>query len=76
MINNVVLVGRLTRDPELRRTNSGEAVTSFTLAVNRPYESTMLRKSETGVRRKQRDDYENFAERGTMEIRSDSGGLF
>ena len=39
MINNVVLVGRMVRDPELRRTNSGEAVTSFTLVVNRPYES-------------------------------------
>ena len=39
-MNNVILIGRLTRDPELRRTNSGEAVTSFTLAVNRPYEST------------------------------------
>lgn len=39
MINNIVLVGRMTRDPELRRTSSGEAVTSFTLAVNRPYES-------------------------------------
>lgn len=38
-MNNVILIGRLTRDPELRRTNSGEAVTSFTLAVNRTYES-------------------------------------
>lgn len=38
-MNNVILIGRLTRDPELRRTNSGEAVASFTLAVNRPYES-------------------------------------
>lgn len=37
MMNRVVLVGRLTRDPELRRTTSGTAVTSFSLAVdNRP----------------------------------------
>jgi single-strand DNA-binding protein len=34
MINRVVLVGRLTRDPELRKTNSGMAVCSFTLALD------------------------------------------
>ena len=39
MINNVVLVGRMTRDPELRRTNMGSAVANFTLAVNRNYNS-------------------------------------
>ncbi len=39
MINRVVLVGRMTRDPELRRTNMGSAVASFTLAVNRNYNS-------------------------------------
>ena len=35
MLNHVVIMGRLTRDPELRRTGSGVAVTSFTVAVER-----------------------------------------
>ena len=35
MINRVVLVGRLTKDPELRKTQSGTSVVSFSLAVNR-----------------------------------------
>lgn len=39
MLNNIVLMGRLTRDPELRRTGSGIAVASFTLAVDRDFAS-------------------------------------
>lgn len=35
-LNRVVLVGRLVRDPEMRKTNSGAAVTSFTIAVDKP----------------------------------------
>lgn len=35
MLNRVVLIGRLTQDPELRYTNSGTAVASFALAVDR-----------------------------------------
>lgn len=37
MLNHVVIMGRLTKDPELRRTNSGKAVASFTLAVDRDF---------------------------------------
>lgn len=40
MMNRVVLVGRMTRDPELRRTGNGAAVTSFTLALNRNFQSS------------------------------------
>ena len=39
MLNTISLMGRLTRDPELRRTQSGTAVTSFTLAVDRDFKS-------------------------------------
>lgn len=37
MLNRVVLIGRLTRDPELRYTPTGVATTSFTLACDRPF---------------------------------------
>lgn len=37
MLNRVILIGRLTRDPELRYTPSGVAVTQFTLAIDRPF---------------------------------------
>lgn len=37
MLNRVILIGRLTRDPDLRYTPSGVAVTQFTIAVDRPF---------------------------------------
>lgn len=37
MLNKIILMGRLARDPELRRTQSGKPVTSFTLAVDRDF---------------------------------------
>lgn len=37
MLNRIVLIGRLTRDPELRYTPNGVAVTTFTLAVDRQF---------------------------------------
>ena len=37
MLNHITIMGRMVRDPELRRTGSGVAVASFTLAVDRDY---------------------------------------
>ena len=37
MLNRIILMGRLTRDPELRRTQTGTAVASFSLAVDRDF---------------------------------------
>jgi len=39
MLNRIIIMGRLTRDPELRRTQSGTAVTSFSVAVDRDFKS-------------------------------------
>ena len=46
MLNHIDLMGRLTRDPELRRTGSGIPVTTFTLAVDRDF-STNGQEKET-----------------------------
>ena len=39
MLNKIIIMGRLTRDPELRRTQSGTAVTSFSIACDRDFKS-------------------------------------
>lgn len=39
MLNHITIMGRLTRDPEIRKTGSGTAVANFTLAVDRDYSS-------------------------------------
>ena len=39
MLNRIIVMGRMTRDPELRRTNSGTAVASFAVAVDRDFKS-------------------------------------
>lgn len=39
MLNKVIVMGRLVRDPELRRTNSGTVVASFTIACDRDFKS-------------------------------------
>lgn len=47
MLNKVFIMGRLTRDPELRRTQSGTAVASFALAVERDFKDNATGKRET-----------------------------
>lgn len=47
MLNHIVIMGRLTRDPELRRTGKGTAVTSFTVAVDRDFTSNTSGEKET-----------------------------
>ena len=47
MLNQIVLMGRLTRDPELRRTASGIPCTSFTLAVDREIANKTTGEKET-----------------------------
>lgn len=47
MLNHIVIMGRLTRSPELRRTGSGVAVTSFTLAVDRDFADKQSGEKET-----------------------------
>jgi single-strand DNA-binding protein len=47
MLNHITIMGRLTKDPELRRTGSGTAVTSFTLAVERDYTGKDQSEKET-----------------------------
>jgi len=60
MLNHITIMGRLTRDPELRRTATGLAVTSFSVAVDRDFG-----KSETGD--KKTDFFDCVAWRNTAE---------
>ena len=62
MLNHIVLMGRLTRDPELRRTGSGIPVASFSLAVDRDFGSNR----ETGE--KETDFIDIVAWRNTAEF--------
>ena len=47
MLNHITIMGRFTRDPELRRTGSGTAVASFTLAVDRDFSGKDSKEKET-----------------------------
>ena len=59
MLNKIILMGRLARDPELKSTNSNIAVCKFTVAVNRPYQKD---------KEKQADFINVTAWRGTAEF--------
>ena len=63
MLNHIVIMGRLTRDPELRRTASGLAVTSFSVAVDRDFG-----KGDNGE--KKTDFFDCVAWRNTAEFAS------
>lgn len=70
MINTVVLVGRLTKDPELKYTQGGIAVTRFTLAVNRPFSNQQGQREADFVNcvtwRKQAENTANYLRKGSL----------
>ncbi|MGY3750977.1 single-stranded DNA-binding protein [Vagococcus acidifermentans] len=70
MINNVVLVGRLTRDPDLRYTPSGAAVATFNLAVNRNFTNQSGEREADFINcviwRKSAETLANYARKGTL----------
>lgn len=70
MINRVVLVGRLTRDPELRYTPSGVAIATFTLAVNRTYANQQGEREADFIScvvwRKPAENVANFLKKGNL----------
>ena len=70
MINNVVLVGRLTRDPELRHTPQNQAVGTFGLAVNRQFKNANGEREADFINcviwRQQAENLANFAKKGSL----------
>ena len=70
MINNVVLVGRLTRDVELRYTTSNQAVATFTLAVNRNFKNADGNREADFINvviwRQQAENLANWAKKGAL----------
>ncbi|MGZ0087459.1 single-stranded DNA-binding protein [Geobacillus sp. C56-T2] len=70
MINRVILVGRLTKDPELRYTPSGVAVATFTLAVNRPFTNQQGERETDFIQcvvwRRQAENVANFLKKGSL----------
>jgi single-strand DNA-binding protein len=70
MMNRVVLVGRLTKDPELRYTPSGVAVATFTLAVNRAFTNQQGEREADFINcviwRKPAENVANFLKKGSL----------
>lgn len=70
MLNRVVLVGRLTRDPEMRYTPSGVAVANFTLAVNRPFTNQQGERDADFINcvvwRKPAENVASFLQKGSL----------
>ncbi|EHR0456617.1 single-stranded DNA-binding protein [Listeria monocytogenes] len=70
MMNRVVLVGRLTKDPELRYTPAGAAVATFTLAVNRTFTNQQGEREADFINcvvwRKPAENVANFLKKGSM----------
>ena len=70
MINRTVLEGRLTRDPELKRTANGAAVASFTLAVNRQFTNSQGEREADFINcviwRKAAENFANFTSKGSL----------
>jgi len=70
MLNRVVLVGRLTRDPELRYTPNGVAVAQFTLAVNRPFTNQQGEREADFINcvvwRRQAENVANYLKKGSL----------
>ncbi|MBU9710630.1 single-stranded DNA-binding protein [Evansella tamaricis] len=70
MMNRVVLVGRLTKDPELRYTASGVAVATFTLAVNRPFSNQQGEREADFINcvvwRKPAENVANYLKKGSL----------
>ncbi|MCK0469803.1 single-stranded DNA-binding protein [Halalkalibacter sp. APA_J-10(15)] len=70
MLNRVVLVGRLTRDPELRYTPNGVAVANFTLAVNRTFSNRQGEREADFINcvvwQKQAENVANYLKKGSL----------
>lgn len=70
MINNVVLVGRIVREPELRYTPQNTAVATFTLAVNRHFKNAQGKREADFINcviwRQPAENLANWAKKGTL----------